>query len=119
MQMQDIANCHNITIEEGEDNLHNISIPKLEGNCAVAGPSLQMVDVTKPLKLWEVNIGTATQPKLAKIGDYWDNDIISKVAKLLTEYQDLFPKKFSELKGTIGDLGVMRITLKLDTRPIK
>lgn len=38
---------------------------------------------------------------------------------MLHEYQDLFPKKFSDLKGIIRYLGVMKITLKLDTNPIK
>ena len=88
--------------------------PRIGGERAVAAPSLQTVDITKHLKLREVNIGMAEQPKLAKIGDYWDDDTVSKVAELLTEYQDLFPTKFSELKGITGDLGVMRITLKPD-----
>ena len=57
--------------------------------------------------------------KLAKIVDYWDDDTVGKVAKLLTEYKDLFPTNFSELKGITGDLGVMRITLKPDTHPVK
>ena len=33
--------------------------------------------------------------------------------------QDSFPTKFSDLKGIIGDLGVMEITLKLDVKPVK
>jgi len=44
---------------------------------------------------------------------------IDKVVELLREYQDLFPTKFSELKRIIGDLGVMKIMLKLDTKLIK
>jgi len=44
---------------------------------------------------------------------------VDKVVDLLHEYQDIFPTKFSELKGIISDLGVMKITLKLDTKPIK
>ena len=78
-----------------------------------------MVDVTKPLKLKEVNIGTNEQPKLAKIGDYWDDDIVGNIAELLTKYQDQFPTNISELKGIVGDLGVMKITLKPDARPPK
>jgi len=31
----------------------------------------------------------------------------------------LFPPKFFDLKGRIGDLGVMKITLKLDIKPVK
>ena len=58
-------------------------------------------------------------PKLANIGDYWDENIVGKVVELLTEYRDLFPKKNFELKGITGDLGVMHITLKPDVWPIK
>ena len=93
--MQDIVNCRNITIEEGDENLRNVSIPESEGERAVARPPLQTMDVTKPLKLREVNIGTTKQPKLANIGDYWDDETVRKVAELLIEYQDLFPTKFS------------------------
>lgn len=42
-----------------------------------------------------------------------------KVVELLCEYQDLFPTKFSDLKGIIGDLVVMKITLKPDAKPVK
>ena len=59
------------------------------------------------------------QPKLAKIGDYWDDDIVGKVAELLTEYHDLFPMKFSDIKEIAGYLEIMKITLKLDAHPIK
>lgn len=54
-----------------------------------------------------------------KIGDYWDDATMDKVVELLCEYEDLFPTKFSDLKGVVGDLGVMKITLKLDAMPIK
>jgi len=59
------------------------------------------------------------EPKFTKIGDYWDDVKVDKVAELLCEYQDLFPTKFTDLKGIIGDLGVMKITLNLDTKPVK
>jgi len=60
-----------------------------------------------------------TELKFAKIRDYWDDAMVEKVAELLREYQDLFPTKFSDLRGIIGDLGVMKITLKLDAKPVK
>jgi len=44
---------------------------------------------------------------------------MDKVAELLHKYQDLFPTKFSDLKGIVSDLGVMKITMKLDVKPIK
>jgi hypothetical protein len=69
---------------------------------------------TKPLKLQKVNIGTDEHPKLASIGDYWDEQTMTKIQALLREYEDLFPTNFSELKGIKGDLGEMRIELKLN-----
>ena len=53
------------------------------------------------------------------IGDYWDDAMVDKVAELLHEYQDFFPTKFMDLKGIIGDLGVMKITLIPNVEPVK
>lgn len=66
-----------------------------------------------------MNTGSDAQPKFVNIGDYWDEDIVDKVTELLREYQDLCPTKFSDLKGIVGDLGVMKITLKPDANPVK
>lgn len=59
------------------------------------------------------------EPKFAKIGDYWDDAIVDKVTEFVHEYQDLFPTKVLDLKGIISNLGVMKITLKLDLKPVK
>ena len=72
-----------------------------------------------PLKTRQVNIGTEVQPKFEKIGDYWDDAMVDKVTNFLHKYQDLFPTKFSDLKGIICNLGVMKITLKPDVKPVK
>jgi hypothetical protein len=48
-----------------------------------------------------------------KIEDYWNDDIVEKIADLLREYQDLFPTTFSKMKVIVGDLGEMKIPLKL------
>lgn len=45
--------------------------------------------------------------------------MVDKVTELLHEYQDLFPTKFTELKGIIGDLGIMKIMFKLDSKSVK
>jgi len=71
------------------------------------------------MKTRQVNIGSKEEAKFAKIGYYWDECTVDKVAELLHEYPDLFPMKFSNFKGIVGDLGVMKITLKPDTKPIK
>lgn len=55
----------------------------------------------------EVNIGLEAEPEFIQIENYWDEDIVGKVTKLLHEYQEIFPTKFIELKDVVGDLGVM------------
>lgn len=44
---------------------------------------------------------------------------MDKVNKFLCEYQDLFPKKFTDMKGIIEDLGMMKITLNPNAEPVK
>jgi len=51
-------------------------------------------------------------PKFVQIGDYWNEEIVYKIADLLREYQDLFPINFSEMKGIVGDLDEMKTPLK-------
>ena len=53
------------------------------------------------------------------LGDYWDDATVEKFVEFLREYQDLFPTKITELKEILGDLGVMKITLKPDAKPVK
>ena len=45
--------------------------------------------------------------------------MVDKVTELLTEYQNLFPTKITDLKGIVGDLGMMKITLKPDVKLVK
>lgn len=66
-----------------------------------------------------MNIGTEVEPKFVKIMDYSDDATVDEVTELLREYQDLLHIKFSDLKGIIRDLCVMKITLNLDREPIK
>ncbi len=58
-------------------------------------------------------------PRYATIGYYWDEEMVRKVTELFQEYQDLFSTKFSEMKGILGDIGVMKIPLKPDVKLIK
>ena len=44
---------------------------------------------------------------------------MAKIIDLLHEFQDLFPTKFSKMKGILGDLGEMNILLKPDAKPVK
>ena len=45
--------------------------------------------------------------------------MIWNIIDLLHEFQDLFPAKFSEMKGIVDDPGEMKIPLKLDAKPVK
>lgn len=83
------------------------------------GPKIEDPDITAPLKTKQVNIGTEEEPKYATLGDYWDDATVEKVVKLLWEYRYLFPTKITELKGILGDLGMMKITLKPDVKQVK
>jgi hypothetical protein len=56
---------------------------------------------------------------MASIGDYWDEQTLEIITKLLHEYSDLFKTTFTEMKGIAGDLGEMKIPLKLEARPIR
>jgi hypothetical protein len=44
---------------------------------------------------------------------------MNEVHNLLREYEDLFLKTFSELKGIKGAMGEMKIELKPTSRPMK
>jgi hypothetical protein len=43
--------------------------------------------------------------KFVKIGDYWSDNTVDKIARFLREYHDLFVTTFSNMKGIVGDLG--------------
>lgn len=76
-------------------------------------------NITTPLKTKQVKIGSEDEPKYGTLMDYWDDATVEKFVELLREYPDLFPTKISELKGILDDLGMMKITLKSDVKPVK
>lgn len=108
-----------MNVEEDDEDPRNINISEREGYRKICGPLLEDPDITTPLKIKQVNIGTEVEPKYAMLGDYWDDAMVDKVAELLREYQYLFPTKITDLKGIVGDLGMMKITLKPDMKPIR
>ena len=58
-------------------------------------------------------------PKFANFRDYSDEETMEKITNLFHEFQDLFPKNFSEMKGILGDLGEMNISLNPDAKPTR
>lgn len=88
-------------------------------NTRLKAPKQVNPNITEPLKTRKVNIGSNALPKFTKISDYWGEDTVDKVAELLCEYHDLFLTMFLDLKGIVGHLGVMKITLKSIVNPVK
>ena len=75
--------------------------------------------MNKPLKIRKFNIGMEEDTKFKNIGDSWDEETMAKITDLLHEFQDLFPTKFSEMEGILGDLGEMKILLNPDAKLVK
>lgn len=80
--MDTAMECYNFTTEE-DDDPHNVNILKSEGSHDVQGPVLEIPEVTEKVKTKKVNIGTDTNPKMASIRDYWDDETIGHIANLL------------------------------------
>ena len=118
-QLSCALECYNVNLEEDDKDPRNINIPEMEGCREIRGPSIEDLDITMPLRKKQVNIGMEAEPKYETLGDYWDDATVDKVAELLRKYQDLFPTKIMDLKGTVGDLGMVKITLKPDVKLVK
>ena len=71
------------------------------------------------MKTMKIDIGMLENPKLAIIGDYWEEETVAQFVDLLREYEDLFPNSFSETKGIVGELGEMKIPLKPYVKSMK
>lgn len=118
-QLCHLLECYNVMAEGEDEDPRNIKIPEEKIHCEVEGLQIENVYITMPLKTTQVNIGTEVEPKFANIGDYCDDAIVYKVVALLRKCQYFFPTKFSDLKGIIGDLGVMKITLKSNVEALR
>jgi hypothetical protein len=85
----------------------------------VERPTIESKFIYTPIKVNKVNIGTTEKPKIASIGDYWDEKIVESITELLHKYSDLCPTTFTEMKGIAGELGEMKIPLRPYMRSIR
>lgn len=111
--------CDNVIIEDEYEDTWRINIPEVEGHRKVKGTQLKNPDISVPLKTKQVKLDIKEELNFVMIGDYWDDATMHKVFELLCEYQVLLPTKFLDLKGIVGDFGIMKITLKSNVKPIK
>jgi hypothetical protein len=115
---QKLQECYNINADE-DDDLRKVNIVETEGHRNVEGPGVELPFIGQPIKIKKVNIGIEETPNLSNVRDYWDATTINKIIELLHEYQDLFPTKFTDMKGIKGPMGEMRIPLKPYAKPVK
>ena len=71
------------------------------------------------VKTKEVDISNDDRPKIAKIGDYWNEHQTTEIINLLREFQDVFARDYKDLKGLVQEMGEMKIDTKPDVRPVK
>jgi hypothetical protein len=116
--LQKLQGCYNINADE-DDDPKKVNIIETKGQRDIEGPGVELPFIGQPIKIQKVNIGIEKTPKLANVGDYWDAATIDKITELLHEYQDLFPTKFTDMKGIKGPMGEMRISLKPNAKTVK
>jgi hypothetical protein len=115
-----LLSCYQVEEEApDEDDPCNIQIIEIEGEREVEVPYLESTIFVAPIKVNNVNIAMNGNPKMVIIGDYWGEQTVEIITELLHEYNDLFPKKFTEMKDIIGKIGEMKIPLKTEARPIR
>jgi hypothetical protein len=101
--VKELLSCYHVQEEApDEDDPRNIQITEVEGEREVEGPPLESEVFVVSIKVKKVNIGTTENPKMASIGDYWDEKTVESITELLREYNDLFPTTFMEMKGIEG-----------------
>jgi hypothetical protein len=116
--LQKMQGCYNINVDEDHDP-KKVNIIETEGQRDIEGPRVELPFIGQPIKIKKFNIGTEKTLKLANVGDYWDVATIDKITELLRECQDLFPTKFTDMKGIKGPVGKLKIPLKPYVRPVK
>jgi hypothetical protein len=116
--LQKLQGCYNINVDE-DDDPRNVNIAEIERQRDIEGPGVELPFIGQPIKINKVNIRIHQAPNISNVGDYWDDATVDKIIELLHEYQDLFPTKFTDMKGIKGPMGEMKIPLKPYTRPVK
>ena len=81
-QLENALECYNLAADE-EKEPRNMNILESEGSCEVQGPKLEIHEIVEKVKIKKINIGTEADPKLASIGDHWDDETVGHIASLL------------------------------------
>jgi hypothetical protein len=76
--LQKLQGCYNINVDE-DDDCRNVNIAEMKGHRDVEGPGFELPFIGQSIKIRKFNIGTEQAPKLANVGDYWDDATIDKI----------------------------------------
>jgi hypothetical protein len=72
--------CYHVHEESpNEDEPRDIQIEEVEGKRDLEGSPIESEVISVPIKVKRVNIGTNEHPKMANIGDYWDEPTIESI----------------------------------------
>jgi hypothetical protein len=75
--LQKLQGCYNINADE-DDDPRKVNITETKGQRDVE-ERVELPFIGQPIKIRKVNIGTKKRPKLANVGDYWDDATIDKI----------------------------------------
>jgi hypothetical protein len=56
---------------------------------------------------------------MVRIDDYWSNKQTTEIVDLLREYQDVFAHDYKYIKGTVEEMGGIKIDLISGVKPTK
>jgi hypothetical protein len=86
--VKELLSCYHVQEEApDEDDLCDIQIEEAEGEREVEGPPLESEVIVASIKVKKVNIGTVENPKMASIGDYWDEQTSRKHNRVTVRVQ--------------------------------
>jgi hypothetical protein len=75
-----LFSCYHVQEEApDEDDPLDIQIKEVEGGRDVEGPPIESEVISMPIKVKKVNIRTTEKPKMANIGDYWDEQTVESI----------------------------------------
>ena len=74
--------CYNLVADEDEEPC-NVNILESEGSRKVQNPKLQIPKIAKKVKIKKINIVIEADPKVASIGNYWDDETVGHITDLL------------------------------------
>jgi hypothetical protein len=84
---KELLSCYRMQEEEAsdEDDLCDIQIEDEKGKREVEGPPIESKVISASIRVKKVDIGIAEHPKMASIGDYWDEQTVESITELLRE----------------------------------